>query len=148
MSIQDLYRAAVIDHNRDPRNFEEMADATHRSRGLNALCGDDIRVYLRVSGERIERVSFIGQASAITMASASMMTERVASMTTAEAREMHQELKTLLTGDRVPDSARQRLGDLAALEGVRQYPSRIKSATLPWQTLVAALDGDDVASTE
>lgn len=148
MSIQDLYRAAVIDHNRSPRNFGELDDATHCSRGLNALCGDDIRVYLVVEGGRIERCSFIGQASAITIASASMMTELATGMTTEAVVDMADRLDELLRCATVTDALRDRVGPLTALEGVRRYPSRIKSARLPWQTLKAALGGQEVASTE
>lgn len=148
MSIQDLYRSAVIEHNREPRNFEELQHATHRSRGLNALCGDDIRVFVQLGAERIERLSFIGQASAITIASASMMTELAAGLTAEEVGALADCLDELLRAETVTDELRDQLGELTALEGVRQYPSRIKSARLPWQTLKAALAGDPVATTE
>jgi len=147
MALQDLYRSAVIEHNKCPRNFQELDNASHQSRGLNALCGDDIRVYLVVADEQISQVSFLGQASAITMASASMMTERLVGASPSGARLLSDALDQLLTGE-VDDHLRQRLGELSALEGVRQYPSRIKAARLPWQAMKAALSGDPVATTE
>ncbi|MFK7955667.1 MAG: Fe-S cluster assembly sulfur transfer protein SufU [Lysobacterales bacterium] len=147
MALQDLYRSAVLDHNKNPRNFLELDDASHFSRGLNALCGDDIRVYLSVEDDRITRLSFIGQASAITMASASMMTEQLMGAALPQARQLSSQLDQLLTGE-VDDALREAIGTLSALEGVRQYPSRIKAARLPWQTMLAALEGDSVATTE
>ena len=148
MSIQDLYRSAIIEHNKNPRNFHELDDATHQSRGLNALCGDDIRVYLRVAGDRIDAASFIGQASAITIASASLMTQMVINTSLEQALAAADCLDQLLSATEVSDKLRERAGELTALEGVRQSPSRIKSARLPWQTLRAALDRQTVASTE
>ncbi|MEM9532455.1 MAG: Fe-S cluster assembly sulfur transfer protein SufU [Pseudomonadota bacterium] len=147
MSLQELYRDAVIDHNRNPRNFSEMEDATHHSRGLNALCGDDIRVYLKLAGEAVRAASFIGQASAITMASASMMTEAIAGQSRDHALSQCAALDDLLAGE-IDENLRLQLGPLAALEGVRQYPSRIRAARLPWQAMKAALEGREVASTE
>ncbi len=147
MALQDLYRSAVLDHNKSPRNFLEMEHASHFSRGLNALCGDDIRVYLKVEGSQIQQLSFIGQASAITMASASMMTEQLTGVPISQALRFSAQLDQLLSGE-VDDSLRHELGTLSALEGVRQYPSRIKAARLPWQTMIAALDGEAVATTE
>ncbi|MEM7708339.1 MAG: Fe-S cluster assembly sulfur transfer protein SufU [Pseudomonadota bacterium] len=147
MSLQDLYRTAVIEHNKNPRNFLELDDPSHQSRGLNALCGDDIRVYLLVDDGRIRHASFLGQASAITMASASMMTVRIERLTVSEALQTCDQLDRLLQGE--PDGdLREQLGDLCALEGVRQYPSRIKAARLPWQAMKAALNEQAIASTE
>lgn len=147
MALQDLYRSAVIEHNKSPRNFQELDDASHHSRGLNALCGDDIRVYLKIEGERIVAASFIGQASAITMASASMMTEQITTVSVAEALQLGEHLDQLLMGP-VDEALRAQLGTLVALEGVRQYPSRIKAARLPWQAMKAALSGAEIATTE
>ena len=149
MSLADLYRSAVLDHNREPRNFREMADATHQARGLNALCGDDLRIYLRLENERIVAASFIGVAGAITMASGSMMTEQVRDRTAAEARALKGLLERLLREpEGLGDNEREALGELTALEGVRSYPSRIRAALLPWETLDAALAGREVATTE
>lgn len=148
MSISDLYRSAVLDHNRNPRNLREMDDATHQARGLNALCGDDIRVYLRIVDERIEDLSFCGSAGAITMASASMMTEQLRGRSLTEALALKESLACLLRSPEVTPELGEGLGELAALEGVRRYPSRIKAALLAWEALAAALEGIAVASTE
>ena len=148
MALSDLYKSIVIDHNRDPRNYRALDAPTHDARGLNALCGDDIRVYLEVIDNCVANATFTGEASAITMASASLMTCRVRGLSIAEVDACFGDVETLLTSQAVSEELRERLGDLSALEGVREYPSRIKSATLPWHTLRAALRGDDIASTE
>ena len=150
MSISDLYRSAVLDHNRAPRNFRELEDATHEARGLNALCGDDLRVYLRLDGssERIDEATFIGTAGAITMASASMMTEAVTGRSVTEALALKEALGCLLRAPEVTPELAEGLGELGALEGVRRYPSRIRAALLAWEALAAALEGKPVASTE
>lgn len=146
--IADLYRSAVLDHNRNPRNFGEMGDATASARGLNALCGDDITVYLRLTGGVIDSAGFSGEAGAITMASASMMTEALAGRTATEAMALKSSLACLLRAQPGAEDLREELGELSALEGVRRYPSRIRAALLPWEAMEAALEGRDLASTE
>ncbi|MDX1569759.1 MAG: SUF system NifU family Fe-S cluster assembly protein [Xanthomonadales bacterium] len=150
MSISDLYRSAVLDHNREPCNFKELEGATHEARGLNALCGDDLRVFLRIDArsERILEAAFIGTAGAITMASASMMTEAVRDRTITEALALKEALGCLLRAPEVTPELAEGLGELSALEGVRRYPSRIRAALLAWETLAAALEGEPIATTE
>ena len=149
MSVSDLYKQVVIDHNREPRNYGELADATHTARGLNALCGDDIRVYARIDDNGvIEAVHFDGDASAITMAASSIMTQMTRGLTVEQALDLYARYQQLFEPEPPSDVLLEQLGDLAALSGVRAYPSRVKSATLGWETLRAALLGEDLASTE
>lgn len=149
MSVSDLYKQVVIDHNREPRNYGELAQATHSARGLNALCGDDIRVYVQISDEGVlEMVHFDGEASAITMAATSIMTQMTQGLTVDQTLALHSQYLQLFEPDPPSESLLEQLGDLAALSGVRDYPSRIKSATLGWETLRAALLDQELASTE
>ena len=138
---QDLYQEIVMDHNRRPRNFGSIADSTSSSEGFNPLCGDQVTVFLKVSDEIVEDVSFEGVGCAISKSSASMMTEGVKGKSVAEALTVFQAFRRMLTttSDQVEDS--EILGDLEILKGVSQYPTRIKCATLSWHTLQAALQG-------
>lgn len=139
---QDLYQEIVMDHNRRPRNFGSIADSTSSSEGFNPLCGDQVTVFLKVSDEIVEDVSFEGVGCAISKSSASMMTEGVKGKSVEEALIVFQAFRRMLTttSDQVEDS--EILGDLEILKGVSQYPTRIKCATLSWHTLQAALQGN------
>ncbi len=151
MDLADLYRDVIVDHNRAPRNFRRLAPADREAQGFNALCGDKLTVYARLDGERLAEVAFEGSGCAISVASASLMSERVKGLTLAEARALHGEVHDLLTGrgDAADPARLERLGKVAALAGVREYPSRVKCATLAWHTLLAALDGSSApVSTE
>ena len=151
MDLADLYRDVIVDHNRAPRNFRRLEPADREAQGFNALCGDKLTVFVRLTGERIDEVAFEGSGCAISVASASLMSERVKGLTLAEARALHAEVHDLLTGQRdAGDPASLgSLGKVAALVGVRAYPSRVKCATLAWHTLLAALDQRDApVSTE
>ena len=130
-----------MDHNRRPRNFGSIADSTSSSEGFNPLCGDQVTVFLKVSDEIVEDVSFEGIGCAISKSSASMMTEGVKGKSVEEALMVFQAFRRMLTttSDQVEDS--EILGDLEILKGVSQYPTRIKCATLSWHTLQAALQG-------
>ena len=138
---QDLYQEIVMDHNRRPRNFGSIADSPSSSEGFNPLCGDQVTVFLKVSDEIVEDVSFEGVGCAISKSSASMMTEGVKGKSVEEALIVFQAFRRMLTttSDQVEDS--EILGDLEILKGVSQYPTRIKCATLSWHTLQAALQG-------
>ena len=138
---QDLYQEIVMDHNRRPRNFGSIADSTSSSEGFNPLCGDQVTVFLKVSDEIVEDVSFEGVGCANSKSSASMMTEGVKGKSVEEALIVFQAFRRMLTttSDQVEDS--EILGDLEILKGVSQYPTRIKCATLSWHTLQAALQG-------
>jgi nitrogen fixation NifU-like protein len=139
MDLRDLYRDVIVDHNRAPRNFRRLDPADRSADGFNALCGDKLTVQLRLDGDTVKEVAFTGSGCAISVASASLMTERVAGLSAAEARTLAAKLHSVLTGAAVGDP--ESLGKLSALIGVREFPARVKCATLAWHTLAAALDG-------
>ncbi len=146
--LRDLYQEVVFDHNRNPRNFRVIEDADHTIEGLNPLCGDRITLYLKLDGERIADISFQGQGCAISTASASLMTEIVKGKTIQEAEKLFEAFHKIVTGQD-DDLKLEELGKLAVLAGVRQYPSRIKCATLAWHSLESALKGEETpVSTE
>jgi len=147
MDLSDLYQEIIIDHNRSPRNFHEMEGPTHRAEGFNPLCGDRLTVYMNVEDGRITDASFKGSGCAISVASASLMTDTLKGRTVTEAEQMFNAFHSLVTTDGAGADI-EALGKLAALGGVRAYPSRVKCATLCWHTLHEALEGGDVATTE
>jgi len=136
MELTDLYRDVILDHNRKPRNFGPLAPADASVEGLNPLCGDRLTLRLRMDGDRIAEIRFEGQVCAISTASASLMTEAVKGRTRAEAQALFDGVHRLLTDDAAPSEG---LGKLAALSGVREYPARVKCASLCWHTLASAL---------
>lgn len=136
MNIDNLYQELIIDHGTDPRNFHVMNNANHDAEGYNPLCGDKLHVYLHLDGETITDISFLGKGCAISTASASIMTEVLKGKTVAQATSLFKEFQNLLTTDvAIPDD----IGKLAALAGVRKFPSRVKCATLAWHTFHDAL---------
>lgn len=141
--IRDLYQEVVFDHNRHPRNFRVMDDATQTIEGHNPLCGDRITLYLKLVDGRIEDVSFQGAGCAISTASASLMTEIVRGMTEAEAEALFETFHRITTGSADQTPPLEELGKLAVLAGVRAYPARVKCATLAWHSLQAALTHQD-----
>ncbi len=148
MDLQSLYHEIIVDHNRRPRNFRRIEDATRMSEGHNPLCGDKLKLYVLLEDGVIKDVSFEGSGCAISMASASLLTERLKGRPEAEAEELFEEMHRLLTSDSEAEADTDKLGKLASLAGVRAYPSRVKCATLSWHTLHAALEGEDLISTE
>lgn len=145
--LSDLYQEILLEHNRRPRNFRMLADATHQADGFNPLCGDQISLQLKMGGDRVDDVGFQGQGCAISRASASLLTMSVKGASAGEAMALFDEFHRMLTE---PDAALNYdlLGDLEMLAGVIAYPTRIKCAVLPWHTLKAALDGAGMATTE
>ena len=140
--LTDLYREVILDHNRHPRNFGELAESDRVVEGVNPLCGDRITLYLKNGPDgAIEDVGFTGTGCAISVASSSLMTERVKGLTSDEALELFDLMHNVLTGEEEP--APEKLDKLAALAGVRQYPSRVKCASLSWHALKTALTSDD-----
>ena len=137
MELNDLYRDVILDHNRKPRNFGPLEPADASVEGFNPMCGDRLTVRLNLIGERITDIRFEGQGCAISTASASLMTEAVKGKTRAEALKLFDRVHELLTEDAAPPA--DELGKLAALSGVREYPARVKCASLCWHTLSAAL---------
>jgi nitrogen fixation NifU-like protein len=147
MDLKDLYRDVILDHNRKPRNFGRLAPPAQHADGHNPLCGDRLTVYVALDGERIRDVRFEGAGCAISVASASLMTEALLGRTRAEAEALFGTVHDLLTRADAPVPAA--LGKLAALGGVREFPARVKCASLCWHTLQAALaDGAVAVSTE
>ena len=135
--VDDLYQDLVLEHKRAPRHFGPIAAATHEAQGRNPQCGDEVRVQLRVSGDRVADIGFTGQGCAICMASTSMMTEAVLGAEVEAAQALQQHFRAVLTGQAEPDEAV--LGKLESLAGVRNYPARIKCALLGWHALMHAL---------
>jgi nitrogen fixation protein NifU and related proteins len=147
MDLKELYRDVILDHNRHPRNFGSLDGDVHRADGHNPLCGDRLSVFVRMNGERLEDIRFEGTGCAISTASASLMTEAVKGRDRAGVRELFARVHALLTRADAPADAT--LGKLAALSGVREYPARVKCASLCWHTLNAALEhGAATVSTE
>ena len=147
MDLKDLYRDIIVDHNRHPRNFREMPDADRHADGFNPLCGDKLRLYVKLDGDRIADVSFDGSGCAISVASASLLTESVKGRSIAEAERLFGQMHELLTRDDNTVDV-ESLGKLGALSGVREFPARVKCASLCWHTLDAALHGQQPVSTE
>ena len=147
--LTDLYQEVILDHNKTPRNFGVLEGADRHADGHNPLCGDQLRVYLAVDGETVTDIKFEGSGCAISKASASLMTEAVKGKTVSEVEAMFAGFHELMTGDpSVREKAGAELGKLAVFEGVREFPVRVKCATLAWHTLEAALHEGGVASTE
>jgi len=136
MELTELYRDIILDHNRRPRNFGPLEPADLAAEGFNPLCGDRLTLKIKLCGDRIEDIRFEGQGCAISTASASLMTEAVKGKSRAQALDMFDRVHRLLTVDAAPE---EDLGKIAALSGVREYPARVKCASLCWHTLASAL---------
>lgn len=147
--LTDLYQEVILDHNRRPRNFGALADATCQAHGHNPLCGDKLTVYLRVEGNVIRDVHFDGSGCAISKASASLMTEAVKGKSFDQALGALERFQTMVTTPMDVAVAVDGLGKLEVLAGVREFPMRVKCATLAWHTLKAAITSSgSVAHTE
>ncbi len=142
LELRELYQQIILDHNRAPRNFRELEGANRVAQGTNPLCGDKLHIYLRIDeADVIEEVAFQGSGCAISKASASLMTEAVKGRTTSQAGEMFGEFHRMVTGcDGEADL--EKLGKLAAFSGVKQFPARVKCASLCWHALRAAIEND------
>ncbi|MFZ0500259.1 MAG: SUF system NifU family Fe-S cluster assembly protein [Steroidobacteraceae bacterium] len=147
MDLKELYRDVILDHNRRPRNFGRIEPSDTHADGHNPLCGDRLTVWLRLKDDRIDDIRFEGKGCAISTASASLMTEAVKGKDRAAVQSLYGRIHSLLTQqDAVADES---LGKLAALSGVREFPARVKCASLCWHTLNAALErGAATVSTE
>jgi len=138
--LSDLYQQIIVEHNRAPRNFKKLAHPTREAEGANPLCGDQIKLEVELAGDRIADIGFQGSGCAISQASASLLTGAVQGKTTAEAQALFKAVHTMLTSPPGTTVDTSGLGKLAALAGVRQFPVRVKCASLPWHTLRAALE--------
>lgn len=145
--MEDLYQEIILEHNRRPRNYGLPGNPTNRAGARNPLCGDELEIALELEDERIREIFFQGQGCAISMASASLMTEAVKGLSPDEARALARKVVAGI-GDSAEGNTFTGLGDLAALSGVRRFPARVKCATLAWQGLLAALGDGRPVSTE
>ena len=144
--LSDLYQEVILDHNKRPRNFRVIEGPTHHAEGYNPLCGDRLKLYVNVEGDRIVDVAFEGSGCAISKASASLMTDALKGQTVADARAMFERFHRMVTTP--PDQTVEDLGKLSVLAGVREFPVRVKCASLAWHTLKAALAHEEQTSTE
>jgi nitrogen fixation NifU-like protein len=145
--LDDLYQEQILDHNKSPRNFRAMENASSRAEGFNPLCGDHVTVYVRLRDGRIEDISFQGSGCAISKASASMMTAELKGKKESDARELFDRVHKMLMGETGQGS--ENLGKLTVLSGVCKFPARVKCASLAWHTMNSALKGGgEIASTE
>ncbi|MDX1648664.1 MAG: SUF system NifU family Fe-S cluster assembly protein [Myxococcota bacterium] len=147
--LRELYQSTILDHNKKPRNFRVPEQANRRAEGYNPLCGDKVTVFLEVEDDTVKDVGFQGSGCAISTASASLMTQAVKGRRLEEALALFERLHELVAGDTEEEPDLEALGKLAVFAGVREFPVRVKCATLPWHTLRSAVLGvDEVAKTE
>ncbi len=146
--LSDLYQEVILEHNKNPRNFREIADADQYADGKNPLCGDALRVYVAMDGDKIADVAFKGSGCAISKASASMMTQAVKGKTREEAEAIFGEFHKMVTGELDIETDDNDLGKLRIFSGVLEFPALVKCASLSWHTLNAALHGEDAVTTE
>ena len=145
--LRELYQQVILDHNKSPRNFRAIEPCEHEADGFNPLCGDKVHIYVKLEGDRIADVSFQGEGCAISTAAASMMTQAIKGKTVAEAQAIFDVYQHMVMGEGNEHIAS--IGKLAIFEGVREFPMRVKCATLAWHTFKAALeDSGDPATTE
>ena len=148
--LRELYQSVILDHNKRPRNFRAIEGAAHHADGHNPLCGDKLTVYLEIDDDdRVSDVAFQGEGCAISTASASLMTESVMGRSRREVKDTFERFHELVTSRTDHEVSHDGLGKLAVFSGVREYPMRVKCASLAWHTLKAALcDTGETAKTE
>lgn len=146
--LSDLYQEVILEHNKNPRNFREIADADRTADGNNPLCGDALRVYVSMEEDKVADVAFKGSGCAISKASASMMTQMVKGKTREEAEVLFDEFQRMVTGNLDIEQEENHLGKLKIFAGVLEFPARVKCASLSWHTLYAALNNETEISTE
>ena len=146
--LSELYQQVILDHNKKPRNFHKLENANRTAQGYNPLCGDQLNVYLQVEDDQVKDVGFEGSGCAISKASASMMTQAVKGKSKVEAEQLFNEFHRMAMGELDEENEPNNLGKLKIFAGVRDYPARVKCATLSWHTMRAALEGEDTATTE
>ena len=144
--LNDLYQEVILDHNKRPRNFRTVEGASHHAEGYNPLCGDKLSLTMKVDENNITDVAFLGSGCAISKASASLMTDTLKGKSVVEAQALFERFHRMVTTP--PDQPVEDLGKLSVLAGVREFPVRVKCASLAWHTLKAALDRKQAVSTE
>jgi nitrogen fixation NifU-like protein len=146
--LSELYQQVILDHNKKPRNFRVIENASRKAEGYNPLCGDQLVVYLDVEDDVVRDISFEGSGCAISKAAASMMTQSVKGKTRSEAEALFDEFHRMVTGELDEEETPNNLGRLTIFAGVKDFPARVKCASLSWHTMHAALNGEGSASTE
>ena len=146
--LRELYQELILDHNKSPRNFGVPEDSTNQAEGHNPLCGDQVTVYLDVENGKVADVKFMGSGCAISIASASMMTDAIRGKSVAEVEALFERFHKAMTEDKAVSQIQDEPSELDALSGVKEFPIRVKCATLPWHTMAAALHGEKSATTE
>ena len=146
--LSELYQQVILDHNKKPRNFRKLENANHTADGYNPLCGDQLTIYLDLEDGLVKEIGFEGSGCAISKASASMMTQAVKGKSKEQAENLFQEFHSMVTGELNEEIDENSLGNLKIFAGVREFPVRVKCATLAWHTLHAALNKQDQVSTE
>ena len=146
--LSELYQQVILDHNKKPRNFRKLENANHSAEGYNPLCGDHLTVYLALEEGAVKEIAFEGSGCAISKAAASMMTQAVKGKSREQAEELFTEFHSMVTGELDEETEENSLGNLKIFAGVREFPVRVKCATLPWHTLQAALNNEERTSTE
>jgi nitrogen fixation NifU-like protein len=146
--LSELYQQVILDHNKKPRNFRKLETANHFAEGFNPLCGDQLTVYLNLQGDALQEITFEGSGCAISKAAASMMTQALKGKTKAEAEQLFREFHGMVTGELDEETTANNLGNLKIFSGVRDFPVRVKCASLPWHTMHAALNNQETTSTE
>ena len=146
--LSELYQQVILDHNKKPRNFRKLETANHTAEGYNPLCGDQLTVYLNLEDDFVKEVGFEGSGCAISKAAASMMTQAVKGKTKEQAENLFKEFHSMVTGELDEETQENSLGNLKIFAGVREFPVRVKCATLAWHTMLAALQKQDQVSTE
>jgi nitrogen fixation protein NifU and related proteins len=148
MDTRQLYQEVILDHNRKPRNWGRLPDATHEAEGVNPLCGDRLQLGVKLESDTVQAIAFEGESCAICKASASMMTMAVKGKRRADAEQLVQEFRDMATGKMDTSTDAHHLGRLTVFAGVRDLPTRVKCAILPWHTLHAAFNSLGTTSTE
>ena len=146
--LSELYQQVILDHNKKPRNFRKLETANHSAEGYNPLCGDQLTVYLNLEDDLVKEVGFEGSGCAISKAAASMMTQAVKGKSKEQVESLFQEFHSMVTGELNEEIEENSLGNLKIFAGVREFPVRVKCATLAWHTLHAALNKEAQVSTE
>ena len=146
--LSELYQQVILDHNKKPRNFRKLERANHSAEGFNPLCGDHLTIYIDLEDNSLKEIAFEGSGCAISKAAASMMTQAVKGKSREQVEELFNDFHSMVTGESDEETEENKLGNLRIFAGVREFPVRVKCATLPWHTLHAALNNEQHASTE
>jgi nitrogen fixation protein NifU and related proteins len=146
--LSELYQQVILDHNKKPRNFRKLENPDRSAEGYNPLCGDHLTVYVNLAADSVREIAFEGSGCAISKAAASMMTQAVKGKSKEQIEELFKEFHSMVTGELDEESDENHLGNLKIFAGVRDFPVRVKCATLPWHTMHAALHNQDHVSTE